>query len=150
MYQSSLSSSVKDLYDRHTARRTRPSLDEIIGVLQSVAVTYSRVFIIVDALDECQVSDGCRQRFLLSLFNLCVKYGVNVFATSRPISSIEKEFEGNTMLEIRANEEDVRRYLEGYMFRLPGFVVRSLKLQEEIKTRIIKAVDGMYVVYFEI
>jgi hypothetical protein len=43
----------------------------------------------------------------------------------------------------------VRRYLEGHMFRLPGFVVRSLELQEEIKTNIVKAVDGMYVVYFE-
>ena len=53
------------------------------------------------------------------------------------------------MLEIHASEEDVRRYLDGYMFRLPGFIVRSLELQEEIKTRIIKAVDGMYVVYFE-
>jgi hypothetical protein len=58
-------------------------------------------------------------------------------------------FEGNIILEIRASEEDVRRYLDDYMFRLPGFVVRSLELQEEIKTNIVKAVDGMYVVYFE-
>ncbi|XTI89039.1 hypothetical protein V2W45_1399781 [Cenococcum geophilum] len=135
---------VKTLYDCHKDKRTRPSLDEILGVLQSVAATYSRVFIIVDALDECQISDGCRQRFLSGLFNLQAKCGANLFATSRPISSIEKEFEGNTMLEIRASEEDVRRYLEGDMFRLPAFVVRSLELQEEIKTRIIKAVDGMF------
>jgi hypothetical protein len=86
---------------------------------------------------------------LSGLFNLQVKCGINLFATSRPILSIEKEFEGNTMLEIRASEEDVRRYLEGHMFRLPGFIVRSLELQEEIKTNIVKAVDGMYVVYFE-
>ena len=53
------------------------------------------------------------------------------------------------MLEIRATKEDVRRYLDGHMFRLPGFVARSLELQEEIKTDIVKVVDGMYVVYFE-
>jgi hypothetical protein len=35
------------------------------------------------------------------------------------------------------------------MFRLPGFVAQSLELQEEIKTNIVKAVDGMHVVYFE-
>jgi hypothetical protein len=35
------------------------------------------------------------------------------------------------------------------MFRLPEFVGRSPELQEQIKTDIIKAIDGMYVVYFE-
>jgi hypothetical protein len=142
---SSLPESVKFLYDTHKDKRTRPSLDEILGALQSVAAAYSRVFIIVDALDECQVSDNCRQGFLSSLFNLQTKCGANLFATSRPILSIEKEFEGNSKLEIRASEEDVRRYLEGHMSHLPGFVARSLKLQEEVKTNIIKAVDGMYV-----
>ena len=141
--------SVKTLYDRHKDKRTRPSLDEISAVLQSVAATYSRVFIIVDALDECQISDSCRQRFLSSLFNLQAKCEANLFVTSRLISSIEKEFEGNSKLEIRASEEDVRKYLEGHMFRLPGFVVRSLALQEEIKANIVKAVDGMYVIYFK-
>jgi hypothetical protein len=145
----SLADGVKALYTCHKDKRTRPSLNEILGVLQSVAAAYSRVFIIVDALDECQISDGCRQRLLSGLFSLQEKCGVNLFATSRPISSIEKEFEGSTILEIRASEADVRRYLDGHMFRLPGFVVRSFELQEEIKTGIIKAVDGMYEVYFE-
>jgi ankyrin repeat protein len=147
--QPSLPNSVKDLYNQHQIRKTRPSLEEISRALQSVAAMYSRIFVIVDALDECQVSDGCRQRFLLGLFDLQAKCGANLFVTSRPISSIEKEFEGNIILEIRASEEDMRRYLEGHMFRLSGFVVRSLELQEEIKTEIVKAVDGMYVVYFE-
>ena len=62
---------------------------------------------------------------------------------------VTEKFEGSISLEIRAGEEDVRRYLEGHMFRLPGFVVRSPKLQEEIKTNIVKAVDGMYIIYFE-
>jgi hypothetical protein len=35
------------------------------------------------------------------------------------------------------------------MFQLPGFVTRSPELQEEIKTNIIKAIDGMYVLYFK-
>ena len=147
--QPSILDSVKTLYDRHKDRRTRPSLDEILGILQTVAAASSRVFIVVDALDECQVSNGCRQRFLSGLFNLQAKCGVNLFTTSRLLSSIEKEFEGTSKLEIRASEDDVRRYLDGHLFRLPGFVARSLELQEEIKTDIIKAVDGMHVVYFE-
>jgi Cdc6-like AAA superfamily ATPase len=147
--QPSILDSVKTLYYRHKDKRTRPLLNEILGVLQSVVVVYSRIFIIVDALDECQISDGCRQRFLSGLFDLQAKCRANLFTTSRPISSIKKEFEGNTILEIRASEEDVRRYLESRVFWLLGFVVRSLELQEEIKTKIVKAVDGMYVVYFK-
>jgi hypothetical protein len=147
--QPSIPDSVKTLYDRHRDKRTRPSLDEILGILQTVAAAYSRVFIIVDALDECQISNGCRQRLLSGLFNLQAKCGASLFATSRPISSIEKEFKGSLMLEIRASEEDVRRYLDGHMSRLPGFVGRNPELQEEVKTNIVKAVDGMYVVYFE-
>jgi hypothetical protein len=140
---SSLPDSVKSLYDKHKEKRTQPSLDEISRTLQSVAAAYSRVFIIVDALDECQISDGCRQRFLSSLINFQERCGANLFATSRPISSIEKEFERNSKLEIRASEQDVRRYLDSHIFRLPGFVIRSLELQEEIKTAIVKAVKGM-------
>ncbi|PQE05385.1 hypothetical protein CJF31_00011154 [Rutstroemia sp. NJR-2017a BVV2] len=142
--QPSIPDNVKTLYDRHKDKRTRPSFDEILGILQTVVTIYSEVFIIVDALDECQISDGCRQSFLSNLFKLQATCRVNLFATSRPISSIEKEFEGSVKLEIRASEEDVRRYLEGYMFRLPGFVARSPELQEEIKTDITNAVDGMF------
>jgi hypothetical protein len=134
---------VKSLYDKYKEKRTQPSLDEILRTLQSVAAVYSRVFIIVNVLDECQTDDGCRQRFLSSLFNFQEKCGANLFTTSRHIASIEKEFEGNPMLDIRASEEDVRRYLEGHIFRLPEFVVRNIELQEEIKLNIVKAVDGM-------
>src|SRR5262249_2290591 len=66
----SLPETVKDLYDHHKAKRTRPSLEEILSTLHSVVAKYSRVFIIVDALDECQVSGNCRARLLLELFNL--------------------------------------------------------------------------------
>ena len=148
--QSTLPDSVKSLYDKHKEKRTRPALDEISRTLQSVVGTYTRVIIIVDALDECQVSDGSRKMFLSEISSLQTKTGANLFATSRPIPSIEKEFEGNSKLEIRASEEDVRRYLDGQLFRLPGFVARSRELQEEIKTEIFNAVDGLYIVYFRV
>src|ERR1700733_2712272 len=72
-YQPSLLGVVKDLYDRHKDNRTRPSFDDISRALQSVASMYSRVFIVVDALDECQVSNDCRSRFLSEVFNLQTK-----------------------------------------------------------------------------
>ena len=93
-YQQSLPSSMKDLYDRHKSKQTRPSLEEISSTLQSVATQYPRLFIIVDALDECQASSGCRQRFISEIFNLQTKVGANVFVTSRFIPEITDKFSG--------------------------------------------------------
>jgi Cdc6-like AAA superfamily ATPase len=145
--QPSLPVIVKDLYNRHKTKRTKPSFDEILKVLQTVAMAYSRVFIIIDALDEYQASDNYRSRLLAEIFSLQAKSSVNFFATSRPNYYIKREFKGCISFEICARDEDVYRYLEGYMFKLPGFVVRRLDLQEEIKAEITKAVDGMYVLY---
>jgi Cdc6-like AAA superfamily ATPase len=140
----SMPESVKSLYERHKNGRTRPSFDEIAKTLHSVVIGYSRAFIIIDALDECQIFDGTRRRLLSEIFNLQAKTRVNLFATSRFISGIN-EFEGAVSLEIRANEEDMRKYLDGHMSRLSSCISRSCALQEKIKAEIIKAVDGMYV-----
>jgi hypothetical protein len=143
--QSSIPDSVKVLYDRHKDKQTRPSFDEISRVLHSVTTIYSRAFIIVDAIDECQVSDGCRTKFLLGIFKLQPKTRANLFITSRFIPEITEKFEGRVSLEIRASNEDVEQYLDGHISQLPAFVSRNNDLQKEIKTEIGKAVDGMYV-----
>ncbi|KAH6983729.1 hypothetical protein EDB80DRAFT_245320 [Ilyonectria destructans] len=142
--RSSLPDSVKNLYDRHKTKRTRPSLEEISGLLHSVAAMYSRVFIIVDALDECRASDGCRTRFLSELFNLQTRHGTNIFATSRSIPDIMDRFETSLSIEIRASLGDVARYLEGHIGQLPSFVQQDRQLQEDIMTGISEAVGGMF------
>ncbi|KAF8856795.1 hypothetical protein BDZ45DRAFT_593729 [Acephala macrosclerotiorum] len=142
--QSPLPDSVKALYYYHKKEDTRPSLDEISKALHSVASIYSRVFIIVDALDECQVSDRCRAKFLSEIFSLQAKTKVNFLATSRPIPDIERKFKGYLSREILASDDDVRRYLGSRMSHLPAFVLRLPQLQEEIMNEITRAVDGMF------
>lgn len=138
---------VKTLHDKHKVKQTRPSIDEISMSLQSVITLYSRVFIVVDALDECQAGDS-RRRFLTELFHLAAKSGANLFATSRFIPEIVNIFSKSVSLEIRASKEDIERYLEGQMRLLSSFDDWSLPLQREIKTRISDVVDGMYVVKY--
>lgn len=46
---------VIDLYNRHKGTQTKPSADEILEVLQSVAALYLKVFVVIDALDEVAV-----------------------------------------------------------------------------------------------
>lgn len=132
---------VKSLYDKHKRLNTQPSFDEILNSLYSVTAMYSRAFIVVDALDECQESN----EVLTRIFNIQAKSRANFFATSRFIPEITERFEGSKTLEIRASEHDVRKYVDGHISRLPSFVSRNPNLQEEIKAEIVKAVDGMYV-----
>ena len=141
----SLPEKVIRLHEKHNKDRTSPSSDEISKVLQSTVAEYSRTFIIIDALDECQFSEGSRRKFLLEIFSLQAKTGANVFATSRFIPEIIREFEEGISLEIQASNEDVRRYLEGRMSQLPSCVLKSRDLQEKIVTEIIQAADKMHV-----
>ena len=141
----SLPISVKSLYDSHKDKRTQPTFSEISSALQSISALYSRIFIVIDALDECQVFDGCRTRLLTEIFALQMKSRTNIFATSRFILDISEHFKDSIHLEIRASDHDVERYLAGHMSQLPRCVLQNSKLQDEIKTEVIKAVDGMYV-----
>ncbi|RYO96852.1 hypothetical protein DL765_011425 [Monosporascus sp. GIB2] len=142
--RSSLPDSVKSLHNTHKNKRVRSSFSEISKVLQSVAAMYSRIFVIVDALDECQASGGVRIRFMQEIFALQAKCGANIFATSRFIPEIITEFNGSMALEIRASRADIERYLEGHMGRLPSFIGQNRQLQHEIITGISDAVDGMF------
>jgi hypothetical protein len=113
--------------------------------LHTVVAEYSRAFIIIDALDETQVTVRDRKKLLSEILSLQAKTEMSLFATSRFIPEITKEFERSILLEIRANDEDVQKYLDGHISRLPSCVLRNPALQEKIKADIIKAVDGMYV-----
>jgi hypothetical protein len=130
---------VKSLYNKHKDNRSRPPLEETSSTLGSIAKLYSRVFVLIDALDECRASDGSRKRLLAEVFNL----GVNIFATSRFIPQITELFEDSISLEIRATDEDVRRYLDNHMSQLPASVRRSPELQEAVTSEIVRSVGGM-------
>lgn len=144
----SVPENVKSVYEHHKSNRSRPSLEEVSKVLCYVINDYSRSFVIVDALDECQVADGSRKSLLPEIFNLQAQSRVCIFATSRFIPDITDQFRNCATLEIRARDEDVRRYLEGHIGQLSACVLHSPTLQEDIKADIIKAADGMYVSSF--
>jgi hypothetical protein len=137
---------IRSLYDRHKDKRSRPSLDEILKELHSVVRLYSKVYIIIDALDECQASDDSSRQFLRNVFNLQSQAHGNIFATSRFIPEIESQFEGCIRKEIWAQHDDVLRYLDG---RIPQLLRSQISkchdLPDLIRREVVKAVDGMYV-----
>ncbi|KAI0456007.1 hypothetical protein F5B21DRAFT_168072 [Xylaria acuta] len=142
--QPSLPESVKQLYDQHKGKHTRLSIDEISRALESVTGQCSRVYIVVDALDECQASDNCRTRFLSAIFGLQAKTGVNILVTSRSKPEIVSQFKGMASIEIRAPDDDIRRYLRSRISKLRDFFVNRPDLQHAITTSITKAVNGTF------
>ncbi|KAK2684952.1 hypothetical protein QWA68_016533 [Fusarium oxysporum] len=136
--------SVNSLYDKHKKNTTRPLLEELSETLQFVVELHAKVFIIVDALDECQALDDCRGRLLSEIFKLQGRFKVNLCATSRPISDITNIFDRALCLVIRATKDDVALYLERHLGTLRSVVKTNPRLQEQIKAGISDAVDGMF------
>jgi hypothetical protein len=143
--QPSIPGVVSVLYEQHRLKGTRPSVNEIFRALLSVAGTYSMVFIILDALDECPYYDNGRDMFLSRIFHLQGECGANLFVTSRPYPDLVDQFEGSRRIEIRPSDRDIRIYLESRTSTLPHVVSHDAALQEEIVTAIEMAAQGWYV-----
>lgn len=100
---------------------------------------FSKVFIIIDALDEA--SSSCRTKFLGEIFSLIAKCRVNIFATSRFIPEVIERFRGSITFEIHAHDEDVRQYLSSRISQSGQKLLQAYR--KEIENEIIKAADGM-------
>ncbi|KAL5085680.1 hypothetical protein Trisim1_010028 [Trichoderma cf. simile WF8] len=144
--QPSLHKSVISLYTTHEERSTRPSLEEIIKTFQDVVTMYSRVFVIIDALDECATSNHCRETILSEIIGCTKQSNLKLFATARHIPEISERFKYGLCLKIEASESDIRKYIDSRISRLsPTSVISQSKaLQEEIKAGISVAVGGMF------
>ena len=142
--QPSLSEPLQTLHQKHAGRGTRPSLDDIFTSLRAVLSGYTTVFLVVDALDECQESDGSRRQFLTRIRDLGAELDFRLLITSRFIPEIVDEFKEIPRLEIKASHEDVRRFVHGQMHRLPRCIQRDSALQEKVQDKVVEAVDGMF------
>lgn len=139
-----ISNEIVSLYRDHIKKQTRPTLTECTNLLQSEVLGFSKVFIVVDALDECAESNGTRMNFLTKIRRLLPD--VHLLITSRHIPSIERELERAAHVEIRASNEDVARYLGGRIgreHRLVRHVRADPALQKTIINTIVEKAKGM-------
>ncbi|KAL7961672.1 ankyrin repeat-containing domain protein [Trichoderma compactum] len=150
-----LPTSTQALYSRHIKRNTRPSKMDIRKEIEAVVEAFSRVFVVVDALDECPLQ-VCK-KFIPELFWLQKKLGINIFATSRFIPEIVDQFKQRSELleifEIRATKSDVENFLKGHIDGLSAPIRQDEKMQEEIITGIAPIVNGMFLlaqIYFNL
>jgi hypothetical protein len=131
---------VQGLYKKHLEKGTRPSLDDILKALQSAIGEFSKVYIVVDAVDECPETDDKRHLLLQHLAELGPT--VNLMMTSRPhITPIDSK-----VLHIHVDDRDIQSYVGGYIkksSKLSTLVKANPELQREIETKISSTVNGM-------
>jgi NACHT domain len=142
--QSVVPGSIRKLYGEYQkGEKSRLSQNEIREELHKIIKTYSRTFIVIDALDECG-TDHVRSELLSEVYKLQEGSDTRLMVTFRP--SIVLECPSSVAeLEIRAHEEDIEEYLNGRMSELRSVVQDNNELQCKIRTRIMTLVDGMYV-----
>jgi ankyrin repeat domain-containing protein 50 len=98
----------------HDHRKTSPKLRDVMEALRVEIGTYSQVYIIADALDECL--EGNQGELIEKLRSLP---DVKLMFTSRPLVLIEQQLEGVERLVISANNADVQKYIEGRISKTP-------------------------------
>lgn len=139
-----VSEDMKTQFTTHVKREAHLPPEDLTRVLHVEISRRHRVFLVVDALDECTEESSTRAELLDELKTL--PENVNLLVTSRRISAIMNEFEGAESLEIYANDKDTTKYILGRIqreHRLARHVKADPGLQQAIINGIISKAQGM-------
>ncbi len=139
-----VSEKAKSLHDAHSQLQTRPALSELQSMLESELNYFSKVYIVIDALDECTEAADTRTKLLTTVRSL--NMDVNLLITSRPLDTIGTMLEGMPQLKIKAKSDDIRTYAlarVSHDIPLVGRKDNDGQLQEEILKVVADKADGM-------
>ena len=138
-----LSVDIEDLYHGHSFKGTRPNLAEIAAVLQSEAKRYSKLYVLIDALDE--YSEQSRTGLLRQLNSLFIM--ANILITSRPLENLVRQLRDSAQLEIEANIDDMRLYIKERIYEstlLSRALSKDPHLEEDIISQVTQNASKMY------
>jgi hypothetical protein len=123
-------------------RNRKPNQAEVMPIIDSLLEKFPRTFIVMDALDEC--SEDYRYT-VLDIISHLHSSGARIFTTSRPhIEPPKLKNDEWEYIEIRAQDEDIRRVFESTLLQKDSLRKRlSLEFKDEIVTAISKKSDGM-------
>ncbi|UPX21049.1 uncharacterized protein EKO05_0011255 [Ascochyta rabiei] len=138
--QEQLPVSITELYERHNNIQKPLPIQEIIKGIRAMVNSLRRVFLVVDALDECNTNS--LGDLLSTIFMLRDECNINILATSRDIPTITSEFKGAGVLEISARDEDIQHFVRG---NTKGNIVhRDPTLLDEAAVKIAQSAQGMF------
>jgi len=146
--KSGVSTEIMALYEKHTRISTRPSVNELSRLIRAEIDDFSRVFIFVDAIDECSEANGVRRELLEQLRDFLQHPKIRLMITSRHGSGVKETFTNIFELDIMAHDGDLRRYIRARIPKEPR-LARHVKtdgaLQELIINTLVANAKGMLV-----
>ena len=111
-----LPANVKELYDAYGAldKTYRPNVPSLFSALLQVSRNWQHVYVIVDALDECDIE--LQEELLLTLRRL-VSSGVDfrIIATSRPEHQIKEAMDENADWSVCIQSDKVKSDIAAYV-----------------------------------
>ena len=132
------------MYEQYAPRKTRPSLQEYTKLLQDVSSHFSKVIIVLDALDEAPESNESRQILLSQLKTLNRRLSLIIF--SRPCINVENQLSSARHVEIKPQEEDIVAYMDDRLSQCDSIqrhFARDPSLRQRIFDTVVPKARGM-------
>lgn len=128
--------------------RSVPRPDELEKILLASIKSCNKVFLVMDALDECSEENDVRQNVLGRIEKLTQDASnLKVFASSRELSVVRDSMEalGSEPLRIATSavDADIQVYVSNQLSRDRGFRKFGSATRHLIETTIVKNADGM-------
>jgi hypothetical protein len=131
---------------KNEKKPARPNLNELTARLRDEINRFSSVYLIVDALDEFTDKAGSRARLLKEL-RLIVPF-LKLMVTSRPHINVTQQLPNVQRVELLAQDQDVRRYVEARLSDTTASEVARVVeghalLQSKIIDTLVEKANGM-------
>ena len=150
VYPKVLPQQLEKLHKELERQKRRPSFDELRKLLKALCDQYDRVYVIVDALDECEAI--WERKLLLPVLEELPRTSGRLFVTSRPNNEdISNTFGKQSKITIAASESDLRQYVaERIAEEESRTSVTALKpeMKESIISTVSGGASGMYEPFF--
>ncbi|KAJ5101134.1 ankyrin [Penicillium angulare] len=143
--QSSLPERLVSLHRQHDTKGTKPSLDELSRCIEETIETFTRTFLVIDALDEYENCSEISNEVLPRIYKLQRERHLNTLISARPIPEIANKIIGPT-LTIIAADSDIQKYLSDCISQSDESVLHENR--EEIITSIAESACGKCVIIF--
>ena len=144
---------VQDL-ERYRVREQRPDIKKLEDTLAATIHGFSKVYLVVDALDECPTNDDERRRLLRSLLRISGAHSNNLhfLCTSRPETDIKAELDPILRLPSSADldlllyrdaiDQDISLYIDETLAS-PTYRSWNESIKNEVKETLIEKAGGM-------
>ena len=133
-------------YNKTTGQAEKPSWEDLVELLTEISVSFPRVLLIFDALDEAP--QEMQEKLLCpTLKHTALQKGLGIatLVTSRNEVVIEQAFRGlpNIDLDVDCMSPDIARYTEAEVRRRPSLAALDVVTQEQVIRRLVKSAHGM-------